>query len=361
MGPLRYRCYRPAPAGDRDPWFLGRGRDLPCGGARIVRFLGPSVAPWHGVLPDHSLRLPYANPGGPAADLLWAEAVLQRHGFARDGKPVQIRTWNLSSIWRIPLSGRNAWIKVVPPFFGHEGALLERLRGQRVPRLIGHDGCRILLDEVPGEDLHVVDVATHLVMVELLVEIQSAWMNRTEELAAIGLPDFSTRLERELGHLLELRADELLPGDRAVLANFLGDLPARVRKIEECGLGNTLVHGDFHPGNLRGDGTTLTLIDWGDSGIGNPLRDQSAFIERVSEGDILEVRQHWASMWRRTIPGCDPERAAELIRPISSAQRAAQYQMFLDNMEPSERVYHCSDPADWLHQTVLEFEASGSL
>jgi Ser/Thr protein kinase RdoA (MazF antagonist) len=217
------------------------------------------------------------------------------------------------------------------------------------------------LDEVVGEDLYVAGLTTHMAMVELLVEIQGAWMYRTEELSAIGLPHFTSELQRELEHLLELRVDELLPADIALLENFVYELPTRLRKIEECGPGNTLVHGDFHPGNLRGDGTTLTLIDWGDSGIGNPLLDQSAFLERVSERDIPEVRQHWANRWRQTVPGCDPERAAELIRPIASAHRAVQYQMFLDNIEPSERVYHCSDPADWLHQTALEFEASSDL
>jgi hypothetical protein len=24
------------------------------------------------------------------------------------------------------------------------------------------------------------------------------------------------------------------------------------------------------------------------------------------------------------------------------------YRMFLDNIEPSERIYHAADPADWL-------------
>ena len=318
------------------------------------------VAPWHGALTDHPLRLPYAKPGGPTADLQWAESILQSHGIALVGSATQVRTWNLSSIWRIPVTGRNVWLKVVPPFFAHEGALIERMSGQRVPRLIGHDGRRMLLDEAPGEDLYVADLSTHLAMVELLVEIQGAWLNRTEELSAIVLPDFTNNLQRELELLLELRTDELLPADRAVLENFVGDLPSRLRKIEECGLGNTLVHGDFHPGNLRGDGTTLTLIDWGDSGIGNPLLDQSAFIERVNDRDIPEVRRHWANRWRQVIPGCDPERAAELIRPIGSAYRAVHYEMFLDNIEPSERVYHASDPADWLHQTALDYEACES-
>jgi Phosphotransferase enzyme family len=314
------------------------------------------IEPWQGELQDDALRLPYAKPGGPAADLRWAETMLQENGYQMVGKPEQIRTWNLSSIWRIPVPDKNVWLKVVPPFFGHEGSLIERLAGERVPKLIGKDGCRILLDEVPGEDLHVSDLKTLLAMVELLVGIQRGWIGRTEELASIGLPVYSVgKLSAELERLVERRADELLPNDRSALVNLISSLPVRHRRLVECGLKDTLVHGDFHPGNLRGDGTSLTLIDWGDSGIGHPMLDQSAFLERVSESDIPQISQHWANLWQHAIPRCDPQRAAELIRPMASAHRAIQYQMFLDNIEPSERIYHCSDPVDWLHQTAVDF------
>src|SRR6185369_5325274 len=51
-------------------------------------------------LSDHPLRSPYARPGGPAATVRWAEQVL-----AERGRPLrtahQIRTWNLSAIWRL--------------------------------------------------------------------------------------------------------------------------------------------------------------------------------------------------------------------------------------------------------------------
>ena len=48
------------------------------------------------------------------------------------------------------------------------------------------------------------------------------------------------------------------------------------------------------------------------------------------------------------MPGCDPDRARDLLAPVAALQRAAMYQMFLDNIEPSERVYHAADPAEWL-------------
>ena len=83
--------------------------------------------PWNGPLDDHPLRSSWARPSGPAADLAWADAALASRGIRRIGPPEQVRTWNLSSIWRVPVEGQTVWLKVVPPFFAHEGPLLERL------------------------------------------------------------------------------------------------------------------------------------------------------------------------------------------------------------------------------------------
>ena len=77
--------------------------------AEVADRLPPAAAealePWDGALDEQPLRLPYARPGGPAADLAWAEAVLRARGIERAGPSVQVRSWNLSSIWRLPLAG----------------------------------------------------------------------------------------------------------------------------------------------------------------------------------------------------------------------------------------------------------------
>ena len=81
----------------------------------------------------------YARPGGPKADLAWAAARLAERGMAMTSAPIQVRTWNLSSLWRLPCANGVAWLKVVPPFFAHEGALITHLAGDRVPTLLAHD------------------------------------------------------------------------------------------------------------------------------------------------------------------------------------------------------------------------------
>ena len=112
------------------------------------------------------------------------------------------------------------------------------------------------------------------------------------------------------------------------------------------------MHGDFRPGNVRGERRKLTLLDWADSGIGHPLLDQSAFLERLPAEAVLSVTALWARRWLDLFPGSNPTRAAALIAPIAAARHAVIYRRFLDNIEPSEHPYHRSDPVRWLGRAV---------
>jgi hypothetical protein len=56
--------------------------------------------------------------------------------------------------------------------------------------------------------------------------------------------------------------------------------------------------------------------------------------------------------WKKAVPGSDPARAAVLLAPIAAARQAVIYRMFLDNIEPSEHVYHATDPLLWLTRTA---------
>ena len=213
-----------------------------------------ALLPFDVTLDDQPLRLRWAEPGGPDADLRWAEGVLLARRIERQGPAEQIRSWNLSSIWRLPLAGGgSAWLKVVPPFFAHEGDVLRRLQGDPVPQLLGHDGDRVLLADVPGEDQYDAGEPDLLAMVSMLVEIQASWVGRVDDLLRIGLPDWrGPGLTARIADTVQRRSADLPAADAATLAELVSGLPARFEAIDACGLPDTLVHGDFHPGNVRG-------------------------------------------------------------------------------------------------------------
>jgi hypothetical protein len=338
--------------------LLQAEEDRPHGG--LVTYLAetrdtppPTLEPWTTPLDEHPLRVPWARPGGPDADLAWADDQLGRRGLGRTAPAEQIRSWNLSSLWRLPVGDTFAWLKHVPPFFGHEGDMLARLAGGPVPVLLAHDRGRILMPEIAGEDLYDADRPQLDAMVRTLVALQRAWLARTGELLALGLPDWRAEaLTAAIADVVERTSDGLDEADRSALASFVDDLPRRFAAVASAGIPDTLVHGDFHPGNVRGDGTAITLLDWGDSGVGHPLLDQAAFLDRIPADAVGPIRALWHREWRTAVPNSDPDRAATLLAPVAAARQAVIYRKFLDGIEPSEHPYHASDPADWLRRTA---------
>ncbi len=312
-----------------------------------------SLAPWIGSLEGHPLRLVYAEPGGPARDLEWAASALEERGFRRSGPAEQVRTWNLSSLWRIPVEGETLWLKCVPPFFAHEGEILTRLQGASVPTLVAHASGRILMREIAGEDQYDAGPRALQALVSILVGLQTQWSGRDEELLALGLPDWrAAALSEAIESVVRRTAPDLSDADVRALDYMVDGLPERFAGLRECGVPDSLVHGDFSPGNSRGDGTELVLLDWGDCGVGHPLLDQSAFMDRTSSEAHPQVFDHWHNAWRLAVPGSDPARAVELLTPVAAARQAVTYQGFLDRIEPSEHPYHRADPALWLRRAA---------
>jgi hypothetical protein len=75
-------------------------------------------------------------------------------------------------------------------------------------------------------------------------------------------------------------------------------------------------------------------------------RGPAPYVEQVLEhfpNDRERVEQYWLAAWARAVPGSDPGRAWELLRPLAALRDALVYQVFVDNIEPSERVYHRDD------------------
>jgi len=334
---------RPRPHGGRVTYLVEVAGSLPSAVRSVLR-------PWAGTLDHQPLRLSWALPGGPAADIAWAEDVLRSRGIERTGQPVQVRSWNLSSIWRLPLAdGASAWLKVVPPFFAHEGDVLRRLQAEPVPQLLGHDGPRVLLADIEGEDQYEAPLPVLERMVDLLIPLQAAWIGRESELLAMRLPDWrGPALTAAIESVVDRRRNELDPPTVAVLDRFVAALADRFAAVEACGIPDTLVHGDYHPGNLRGTPSRLTILDWGDTGVGHPLLDLPAFLQPIPTDAVTPIRERWIAAWRDGLSGSDPATAAALLAPVAAARQSVIYQRFVDGIEPVERRHHDADVTDWL-------------
>src|SRR5205823_4141786 len=98
------------------------------------------------------------------------------------------------------------------------------------------------------------------------------------------------------------------------------------------------------PGNVRGRPGRFSVLDWGDAVIGNPILDRLRFCDWLSDVDRPTVELAWLHRWQEAVSGCEPDRAATLLRPVAPLLGAVTYQRFLDLIEPDEHPYHAPDP-----------------
>jgi aminoglycoside phosphotransferase (APT) family kinase protein len=163
-----------------------------------------------------------------------------------------------------------------------------------------------------------------------------------------GVPD--RRLSQLAGYLT--RVIDAYGGDDPQLRAFADGLPDRLARVAACGLPDTLVHGDLHPGNVIGTEERRTIIDWGDSFIGQPAFDVLRLAGGLDAAEADEVIEEWAALWRAELPGSDPRASVELLRPVEALRLAAVYADFLAGIEPSEHPYHADDVDRWLRTAV---------
>ena len=305
-------------------------------------------------LAEEPLRQSWARPGGPAELLAWAEDRLIDRGSPRSGPAQQMRTWNLSALWRIPTVAGQVWLKAVPAFFAHEGAVIDWIGVPVAPRLIDFASGRALIADIAGAVNHEVrDPAALRPMVQLLTDLQQRSLDRLDELTALGVPD--RRLDRmvpQIAATVEQWGSALDRPERRSVDALVAGLPTRLTAITECGIPDTLVHGDFHPGNVAGRAGGYVILDWGDSFVGHPLIDELAFVERLSPSGQLAAREWFVSDWERIAPGSDPARAARLLEPVVALLAAVMYANFCARIEPAERIYHDSDALRMLRQAA---------
>ncbi|MFG2474881.1 phosphotransferase family protein [Streptomyces fagopyri] len=329
---------------------------------------------------DEILRSPWARADGLRELFGWAEETLASAGRPVTGPVEQRRTWNLAGLFRLPTARGPVWLKATPRFAADEAAAIgafARVDTGLVPVLLGFGERRILMEHIPGVDCWQPSAETIGAAMERFVAAQAALADqgpaclgdgfspsaravgpdqpgsgdgptsagaRAEGSSASGVPDRrAPDLVTAVHALLDGPAARELTGQELIAAR---ELTRRWEPLAECGLPDTLVHGDFHPGNWRSDGGPPVVVDFADAHWGHPVLDGLRAHHFLPEPSRTAAARAWADAWKARVPASDPARALVLAEPLAQLTYAVRYQEFLDGIEPSERVYHEGDPVD---------------
>jgi hypothetical protein len=297
---------------------------------------GPGLAPCDFVDDEQPLRQAWAHVSGVRELLRWASAWVEP-----TGRPVQVKSWNLSGLFRLPTADGPVWLKGIPPFAAAEPTAIgafAQVDPDLVPAVLASGPGRLLLADVPGTDCWDASPAVVADALHRLVTAQ----------ARIGQPpgDLPDRRPAALAAAVRDLLDgpvgaELSPGELRA-ARGLG---SRWEMLADCGLPDTVVHGDFHPGNWRSTGGPPVILDFADAHLGNPVLDGLRAIDFLPASRRQGAADAWIEAWAAAVPRSRPAEALRIAEPLAHLAYALRYQEFLDNIEPSEHVYHHGDPA----------------
>ncbi len=297
----------------------------------------------------HPLRSPWARADGLRDLLDWARRTLSAQGRPVTGAVEQRRTWNLAGLFRLPTGHGPVWLKATPRFASDEASVIAafaEVDPGLVPTVLGSADGRVLLEHIPGEDCWNADARTIESGVRRLVAAQAALAGRRP-------PGLRDRRDETLAGL----ARRLLDGTvhleiSARERDTARELTDRWGLLASCGLPDTLVHADFHPGNWRGNGGLPVVVDFADAHWGNPVLDCLRLLDHLPAALRATAVRTWVDAWRSHVPTSAPARALALAEPLAHLSYAVRYQEFLDGIEQSERPYHEGDPAAMIRKAV---------
>jgi Ser/Thr protein kinase RdoA (MazF antagonist) len=311
-----------------------------------VEALGPpqNLTACDFVIDDHPLRLPWARASGIRELFRWASGHVDL-----TGRPVQRRTWNLAGLFVLPTADGPVWLKAIPAFAAAEPAAIAAVAevdADLVPAVVASAPGRLLLAEVPGIDgwdaspQAVAEAVRRLATAQARIDRPPPELpDRRPQLLAAAVADL---LDGSVG--AELSPEELRAARR---------LRWRWEMLADCGLPDTVVHGDFHPGNWRCGHGPPVVLDFADAHLGNPVLDALRAIDYLPAERRGTAARAWIEAWTAAVPRSRPADALRIAEPLAHLAYAVRYQEFLDNIEPSERVYHLGDPAAVIRHALI--------
>jgi hypothetical protein len=236
-----------------------------------------------------ALRAPWSRKGWYDGAVEWTREAVEGLGLSLSGPMEQVKHWDISTVFRVPTSGGDYFFKAVPSIFAHEPRItaeLARLYPGAVPAPAAwteRDGEGWMLMASFGDtviwdgNLPALEEA-----LRRLARMQVDSAGRVDHLLASGARD---RKLRDLpGQVAALLDDDPSPSmleaaEVEKLRALLPDIERECEKLEAGPIPQTLMHGDFHGGNIAlADGQPL-IFDWTDACITHPFFDLATVLD----------------------------------------------------------------------------------
>jgi Ser/Thr protein kinase RdoA (MazF antagonist) len=258
---------------------------------------------------------------------------------------------------RVQTEGGRVWFKAVSEHFRHEPSATAFIAGLAPDAT----ACVVAWDAGEGwmllEDLHgdaVPDEHGHRAAYERLAQLQAMTAGRHHDLLAAGC---ARRPLIEIpGDLANVFDDpmlgEWLPVDSGRAARIVDWLVDAVERVEQLGLPDVLVHGDFHPGNVRlvderpepgrPEPGRMVIFDWSDAAIAKPFIDVMTWATWLPHDPSARdaLWQSFADVWADVLPPAAWLELRPTLEGIAGAYHVVSYAGIVRSLDRLRRPEH---------------------
>jgi aminoglycoside/choline kinase family phosphotransferase len=298
------------------------------------------------------LRPPWYEKGWFQKAKKWVQSHLDEQGYERLSEIEQYKHWSLSALLRVETNKGRVFFKISNkfPLFAHEPKIMEKL-SQVFPKFVPpplavENDARWMLMEDYGTMAFESEPSKELFArlaqdyAKLQQSTSSPEMHKTLEESGC----FNRRLailESQIASVFldeksyaSLEAEEMLAWKASQ-----PKLIALCQALGNYNIPNTLVHGDFHAGNVAFRGDEVLIFDWTDACISHPFFDIPVYLD-YNEGDADELRKAYLSEWLAYEPMERLEEAYLLAELGAMLHQLVSYQGIHNGVEADQK-------ADW--------------
>jgi len=299
------------------------------------------------------LRPRWARSGWHARASAWMQSAAAARGCPLTGEPRPFFLRGISALLRAPTDDRDLFLKAVfPPF--HAEPVITRLLAERfpddVPRVVDVEADEgwLLVEDVDAGFVQSIAAADRPAAVALgvrtLVAIQRALAAEPEEIADLERAGAPRRplaaIPDELGRSLALDGlgygDEVVTPERRAAA--VGRAREAVRRLDEIGVPETLVHGDFHNGNVALARGRTVILDWSDAAIGSPFVDLVTWTSwTATDSELHAATEGWLGAWSQVVDVDALRDRLDDVLVVGSAYQVISYDGICRALEPATR------------------------
>jgi hypothetical protein len=320
--------------------------------------LAPRLTEWvderlGGGTPD-PLRAPWTRRGWYEQASAWIERALAEAQLPPPTQIVQHRHWGISAVMRVETGEGRYWFKALFEHFRHEpsiSAFIAELSPGASARVVAWDGAEgwMLLEDLPGEVIP--DEHVHRVAFAHLAQMQSIAHGREQELLAAGCARRPLiEIPGELANVLDdPMLVEWLPVDSTRAERIVDWLVDAVAQVEQLGLPDVLVHGDFHPGNVRLVGDRMVIFDWSDAAIAKPFVDVITWATWLPHDPSARdaLWQSFADVWAGVLPTATWLELRPTLEGIAGAYHVVSYAGIVRSLDRLRRPEHAGGLAEF--------------